>query len=247
MKEESHLTDGLLVKALDGELTGAEKIEVEIHLADCPHCLERLDRWAEFSTEIARVVDSAPAPVVRQSHERLLRALANAQESSKVSENQSHRGRALAWLGALAACLALAALLSIARHSMRQNPVTPATQSDPDGRRVPPPPEAVAHVRPDQPVKRRTILAENHTVPAKPHSVPAPASDGFWPLPYSNPALPVDSADVLRVRVRLSALSDVGVVRSSPGVDDPWVQADVLLGADGEPRGIRLLQASATQ
>jgi len=52
---------------------------------------------------------------------------------------------------------------------------------------------------------------------------------------------------VLRVRVRLSALTEAGVVTASPATDDPWVQADVLLGADGEPRGIRLLQASAIQ
>jgi hypothetical protein len=246
MRQELHLTDGLLVKALDGELTGAEKIDVEIHLAGCPECLDRLDRWSDFSTEIARVVDAVPTPGVRQSHERLIRAMAAIPIPDVASRTRAQRGRTLAWVAALAACLAIVTLFSIriARHSAIQNEKPGAIRIN-SGQHSPP--AAVARIIPDQPVKRHTVLARN-TGAAKSHPAAGSTSaEGFWPLPYSNPALPVDSADVLRVRVRLSALTEAGVVTASPAVDDPWVQADVLLGADGEPRGIRLLQASATQ
>jgi len=244
MKEESHLADDLLVKALDGELTGAEKIDVEIHLAGCQECLDRLDRWADFSTEIARVVDAAPAPAARQSHERLVRAIANIHEPDGSPQKQA-RGKTLAWLAALAACLAVVTLFSIriARHSPKQNEASTAVKTD-GGQHSSP--AVIAHVRPDQPVKRHTVLARNKAA-TKSNSAPGAAAPGFWPLPYSNPALPVDAADVLRVRVRLSSLTAAGVVTSAPAFDDPWVQADVLLGADGEPRGIRLLQAAATE
>jgi anti-sigma factor RsiW len=245
MRQEPHLSDGLLVKALDGELTGAEKIDVEIHLADCQECLDRLDRWADFSTEIARVVDAVPAPAARHSHERLLSAMADAREPDGASAKQTPWRRTLAWVAALAACLTIVSLFSIriARHSPKQDGAPAAIRTDSSRHSSP---AAIAHVRPDQPVKRRTVLARNNA-PAKSNSAPGTAADGFWPLPYSNPALPVDSADVLRVRVRLSALTEAGVVTAAPAADDPWVQADVLLGADGEPRGIRLLQASATE
>lgn len=244
MREESHLADDLLVKALDGELTGAEKIDVEIHLAGCQECLDRLDRWADFSTEIARVVDAAPTPAARQSHERLVLAIANIHEPDGSPQKQA-RGKTLAWLAALAACLAVVTLFSIriARHSPKQNEAPTAAKAV-GGQHSPP--AVIAHVRPDQPVKRHTVLARNKAA-AKSNSAPGTATAGFWPLPYSNPALPVDAADVLRVRVRLSSLTAAGVVTSAPGSDDPWVQADVLLGADGEPRGIRLLQAAATE
>lgn len=245
MRLESHLTDALLVKALDGELSGGDKAEVEIHLASCQECLDRLDRWADLSTEIARVVDAVPTPAARQSHDRLVRAMANAYKPYGAVK-QARRGRTFAWAAALAACLAIVTLFSVRlmRHLPKQHEEPAAIAAN--GGRHAPSPAAIAHVRPDQPVKRRPVLARNK-VPAKLKSVSQTADDGFWPLPYSNPALPVDASDVLRVRVRLSALTAAGVVSSAPASDDPWVQADVLLGADGEPRGIRLLQAAATE
>ena len=246
MRQESHLSDSLLVKVLDGELTGAEKIDVEIHLAGCAECLDRLDRWTDLSTEIARVVDAVPTPIARHSHERLIRNMAAIPVSDVALRTRARQGRTLAWVAALAACLAIVTLFSIriARHSAKQNERPAAIQTD-NGRHSSP--AAIARVIPDQPVKRHAILARN-TAPAQSNSTAgSTAADGFWPLPYSNPGLPVDSADVLRVRVRLSALTEAGVVTASPATDDPWVQADVLLGADGEPRGIRLLQASAIQ
>lgn len=246
MRQEPHLSDSLLVKVLDGELTGAEKIDVEIHLAGCAGCLDRLDRWADLSTEIARVVDAVPAPIARHSHERLIRAMAAIPVSAAASQTRARPGRRLVWVAALAACLAIATLFSIriARHSAKQNERPAAIQTDNSQHSSG---AAIARVIPDQPVKRHTVLARN-AEPSKSNSAPGSTSaQGFWPLPYSNPALPVDSSDVLRVRVRLSALTEAGVVTASPAADDPWVQADVLLGADGEPRGIRLLQASATQ
>lgn len=242
MREESHLTDGLLVKALDGELTEPEKIDVEIHLAGCQECLDRLDRWADISTEIARVVDAVPVPAARQSHDRLIHAMATAPDLRATSQTRALKRRTLAWVATLAACIAVATLFSIRLTRRSLNGAPAAIQTD-GGRHSSP--SAIAHIRPDQPVKRRTVLARNKAA-EKSNSTAGTAAVGFWPLPYSDPALPVDSADVLRVRVRLSALTAAGVVTGAPISDDPWVQADVLLGADGEPRGIRLLQASAT-
>jgi hypothetical protein len=42
--------------------------------------------------------------------------------------------------------------------------------------------------------------------------------------------------------MRLSSLANVGLVHADPEGGDPLVDADVLLGLDGQPSAIRLLQ-----
>lgn len=64
----------------------------------------------------------------------------------------------------------------------------------------------------------------------------------FIRLPYSNPALPLESEKIVRVNLRLSDLASAGVVKIASQAPDAWIQADVLLGMDGEPYGIRLLE-----
>jgi hypothetical protein len=46
--------------------------------------------------------------------------------------------------------------------------------------------------------------------------------------------------------MRLSSLTNAGVIHVVPGTPDNWVQADVLLGIDGEPSGIRLVSPKLT-
>jgi hypothetical protein len=68
----------------------------------------------------------------------------------------------------------------------------------------------------------------------------------FTPLPYSNPDLPINAAHVVQMQVPVSSLSDVGIVLE-PVVsrvnrpDDASVLADVLVGSDGQPRGVHVL------
>jgi hypothetical protein len=66
----------------------------------------------------------------------------------------------------------------------------------------------------------------------------------FVQLPYSNPALPLESERIVRVNMRLSDLASTGVVAMTTPASDAWVQADVLLGMDGEPYGIHLLETA---
>jgi predicted anti-sigma-YlaC factor YlaD len=66
----------------------------------------------------------------------------------------------------------------------------------------------------------------------------------FVRLPYSNPALPLESEQIVRVNMRVSDLASTGVVAMTTPASDAWVQADVLLGMDGEPYGIHLLESA---
>jgi anti-sigma factor RsiW len=75
----------------------------------------------------------------------------------------------------------------------------------------------------------------------------ASRASSFIRLPYSDPALPLESADIVRVQMRVSTLANAGIIRLPPNANDGWVQADVLLGMDGEPYGIRLVSAQSNQ
>jgi anti-sigma factor RsiW len=65
----------------------------------------------------------------------------------------------------------------------------------------------------------------------------------FVALPDSNPGLPVSSARIVQMEVPVSSLADAGILIEAMADEsaDRSVLADVLLGADGEPRGVHVL------
>lgn len=71
--------------------------------------------------------------------------------------------------------------------------------------------------------------------------------ESFTPLPYSNPDLPLNSPRIVEMEVPISSLTDMGIVLEpvSNRVTAPEgsVLADVLLGADGQPLGVHVLDS----
>jgi anti-sigma factor RsiW len=67
----------------------------------------------------------------------------------------------------------------------------------------------------------------------------------FLALPYSNPDLPLNTAQIVQMQVPVSALADAGIVfepiSNEIASRDSSVRADVLLGIDGRPVGIHVL------
>ena len=85
----------------------------------------------------------------------------------------------------------------------------------------------------------------------RPVSHPAPVYDleqsiptGFVSLPYADPALPLDDATVLPVELSAEDLVLMGIVdnEAANGVPREGVQAEILIGMDGWPRAIRILE-----
>jgi anti-sigma factor RsiW len=68
----------------------------------------------------------------------------------------------------------------------------------------------------------------------------------FVPLPYSNPDLPVNESRIVEMQVPVSALNDIGIVLESvssrESASDRSVLADVLMGTDGQPLGVHVLE-----
>jgi hypothetical protein len=81
----------------------------------------------------------------------------------------------------------------------------------------------------------RNSLAENFEI----------GDESFIPLPYSNADLPVAITHVVRMQVPVSSLLDAGVViepaSRAAGPSDRSVLADVLVGIDGEPLGVHVI------
>ncbi len=69
----------------------------------------------------------------------------------------------------------------------------------------------------------------------------------FMPLPYSNPELPMNASHIVQMQVPVSSLADAGIifepVSNEVSERDASVLADVLLGMDGQPLGVHVLNA----
>lgn len=68
--------------------------------------------------------------------------------------------------------------------------------------------------------------------------------ENFVSLPYSNPDLPLNAPRIVEMRVPISSLASAGIVPEpvGEGVGDHTVLANVLLGLDGQPRGVHVLE-----
>jgi len=98
------------------------------------------------------------------------------------------------------------------------------------------------------------MAPRNKSTVDKQHSVEVAAfasaievgGETFVPLPYSNPDLPVNESRIVEMRVPVSALNDIGIVLESvsnrESASDRSVLADVLMGTDGQPLGVHVLE-----
>jgi hypothetical protein len=139
-------------------------------------------------------------------------------------------------MGALAACLALAAgLISIrTRHGV---PSTEIVKEQPSVIPVKAPePTSVARAVPTtlRPVKR-------HLKSKAANSNLAAASRQFLALPGYDPAVPADELRVVRVQVPASALWQMGAP-VSPDSGARKFMADFVVSQDGTPYAVRLVQ-----
>lgn len=215
---QHHLSIDLLTRALDEELSPAERFEVEGHLAVCEQCRRETDSLSHLSLAIESVVASSALvsssdTAFRRRH--LQMRLEPVGDAVPMAPSAGGVMRRFGWGMAIAATLAFGILL--APRSELVSPLAPQSN-------------AVAEA-PDSAAQPVNIEVDGET---------------FTPLPYSNPDLPINAAHVVQMQVPVSSLSDVGIVLE-PVVsrvnrpDDASVLADVLVGSDGQPRGVHVL------
>lgn len=148
------------------------------------------------------------------------------------------------WLGALAtAALALFIMWRLSTPEQVQAPPaiadrTPAPQVTP----APQAPEVVASAAP----KKKPATLRKRPAPARQQAVDAVTAaardSGFIALPYAPPMFPNDRGQVMRVRMPLQTLRRLGMPMNEERIMER-IPADVLLGEDGIPRAVRIVNS----
>lgn len=203
----SHLSNDLLVRAIDDELSAPEAARVEAHLSQCAECKQR---YQDLCLVSDRVEAFAAAIVPRSAmHGRELLAEKLDRLPAKVSAQPAGAVlRRFGWGMALAATLALGVLF--APHKLH---------TVPDG---------------------APLSSARHAVDTFEVN-----GEMFVALPYSNPDLPVSTSHIVQMQVPVSSLTDAGVsfepIAAQQTAFDHSVLADVLVGMDGQPRGVHVL------
>lgn len=215
MSNRDHLTDDLLVRLVDDELSGAESILVESHLSQCEECTQRYHELRSVCIRVESAV-TAIAPEIspenfpenfNDQRDSLSRAL-ELRERQAAFPRPRKALRRFGWGMAIAATLAAGALLG---------------------------PQWTHRV------KFVGMVAQDAQTGA------AFEVDGerFIALPYSNPDLPLTAPHIVQMQVPVSSLADAGIVfepvSNEVSAPDRSVLADVLLGIDGQPLGVHVL------
>jgi hypothetical protein len=105
-----HVSDGLLVRAIDDELNELEAHGVESHLAVCDECTRRRQRLRHLSITIESAIAGAPVVPSKQDRESFERELASREAAAVSAPHGSPLLQRLSWGMAIAAALAFALL-----------------------------------------------------------------------------------------------------------------------------------------
>jgi anti-sigma factor RsiW len=213
MTHAVHLSEDLIARAVDNELTPTERLFAEGHLAKCTACRQKRSEWAEIAEQVQDVVLEQQPVVPANARQRLLTALGERQPEH-IEPTRKEAPSWWKWGGVAAAAASLAVAVSL--PSVR----TPLSELWNPG----PAKEAAAAQIANQP------------------GVGDPERR-FIPLPYSGVALAEGEEEVVRVQMPVSALANAGIIPQGAYADNSWVDADLLLGLDGQPQGIRLVNA----
>ena len=220
----AHPAEALLVLALDDELAPGEKLAVMRHLESCSECREK---WEEIEKTSERV-----AAYHREFLQSRVPAISTAPALARIGRKPDRRIRR--WLP-VAAAIAVAAGVTVllwVRHPI------PADRKLAQN--------APAHL--PAVTARASSIAQNPTPQhrvrrPKPANLAAVQEDRtpYVALPFSDRALPLNDATVVRMELPAEQLQLTGLTIEG-NHSGSLVQADVLMGIDGLPRAIRLVQ-----
>jgi hypothetical protein len=237
------LKASLLVQALDEELPEQTAWRVKLHLERCEACQARLQRLRSTTSQIGEVHYAALRRDPAAAAERQM-FLARLEQEAAPRQSGSRRWLAwprtpwhrAVWCGALSLLVVAGIMVTTSRPrpagSVIARPVTPVVA-------LPPPERPLVAALPAKPVRRARRIVKKHAPPAvvAAEEIATP----FFALPFSDAALPLDQAEVIRVELPRSALELTGL----PVDEDrrhERIRADLVLGADGLARAIRFIR-----
>jgi hypothetical protein len=201
------------------------------HAAHCDNCAQRMGEAAV----LAEVTEAASGSIHDlQAPSNVEATLLSAFRNQRWGRDTVVR-RTFAWAAAGAAVATLAAALWISSTRSEVQP-SPAPRKDVSSQSNEPlDATAPASSQPDE------------TAPGTELEVSNAAATGtysladFVPVPFADRIGPEDPGMVVRVQLTRASLAELGYPVDEVYSSD-WVRADVLVGQDGWPRGVRLVQ-----
>ena len=202
------------------------------HTAICAHCAQRMADAISLAEASQTIRESAREEQIPPRIEAAILA----------AFREHHRKRswwpAFEWAGiGAAAAVLLLVLVWIAGVRLKPRP-TPVQRKDAAEPLVPLDAKAPVNSTPAEAVVAgRTVRSATS---AASQGAVYTASD-FVPVPYAGAIAPDDPGMVVRVQLTRASLAQLGYpVAETP--DEDLISADVLVGEDGWPRGVKLIQ-----
>lgn len=218
-------------------LDRAVAVIAKVHAETCERCAARLaqaqllalalDAAAEDSTQIEAPahLESALVSAFREHHRGL--------ERTKHRQRRAH----LRWLEWTALAAAAAVLLAVGAWNFSRPRVTVSKTTNTVAA-VPPAMQASSSNKADGDGVNGSATQTSAMESA---AAEADSTSDFVPVPYGEGFAPGDSGVIVRVEMPRSALADLGYSVDATRAAD-LVQADLLVGEDGWPRAVRLVQ-----
>lgn len=250
-QHDGHPTGSTLVAAFDRELSTQQNSAIEVHVAQCPECAAQWERLQQASGRLAefhRSLSSVPEFELQlPPDERPLTVLGGILSFFR-------RPQFFIPAAALATVVIGFVLWTSPRAGVTHLSPAPAVAKAPEQTAT------IAAGKPAIPVVPQTQTATirpsrrlSRTAPSRqaelPRRAPKPEAEAstaqtaevFWYLPYSDPALAAEGAEVVRADLPREAFLMAGVPLANIPAVGPRdrIAADIVIGADGLPRAIR--------
>jgi len=261
--QDGHPTGSTLMAALDRELPAQQNSAVENHVKHCSQCAAQWERLRQVSgrlTEYHLSVSSVPGFE--------LHLPSNDKRTSAIGGIVSllRRPQFFAPTAALAAALLGLMLWMNPRTNVArvQSAAPPADREMAESGAVPASKPAIPVAQQKLTAKiqtpRRSRSAGPSTAPpleaelpghasnAKLNAAPPQIAEVFWYLPYSDPALAAEGAEVVHADLPREAFLMAGVPLANIPAAGPKdrIAADIVIGVDGLPRAIRPARQQTT-
>jgi hypothetical protein len=215
--------------------------DVRAHAASCPECAACLERQTALSAGLRAVAAAAEQSDVSPEIQARLMAAFAVERVRPVARPSLPAARWLPVAAAAVLCVAAAAW-----WLARPRPVDPPAAQV--ARVAPSPPLAVAHpaagVDPTTVARSEGVSAPaaRRGRPAARRVAPAPVQAvGFVPIPSAAGLPDFESGEIVRMGIEITALPNYGL--EIPSGAQSAIQADLLIGQDGQARAIRLVSA----
>ncbi len=237
----------------------AEEAGARAHMSTCEACSRYLQQQRALTAGL-RALAAEGGDVPSSAMEQRLMGARDARSAVSARSAQLVASRAACdrWLKVAAAIVLASSAMAAWRWSHRTPPQVPTVSSVTHGPQAPGP--AVANRMPadtregpaqataaaqtaadNTPADSRTaspVFARPAATTTRPRIVQA---TGFVALPAAAMLPPFERGEIMRVRVRLVTLADLGFAVQADANNNTPIDADLLVGQDGQPRAIRLV------